>query len=452
MPLASRTGEVKYRMKGEPGADAYMITTSVSQIYQNMSGSFNPSTFRCYGYQGKSPATGMYLQVWGSSDNQNWTYITYRQLTAGNNYLDVSVESDYKYYIVRMYDHNPSTDIDAELEFFASATISVIKDGEPGAQGNPGAKMRMRKWTSGTYYMRGSGSEEWYDIVEYNNRLYLCMVSHTSSSYNSPISGTGHWEIAQNWTFIATKLLLAEKITADMINADGITAKNVDITGKITATSGSFTGEIIATSGSIGGIKIENGYIGTNYSNRGLYISNDMVSVRFSKTIARIGYDVGNIFTAGNMAAYFSCEETPSVSGVVSTNVGVNIYVKGANAYDNAVHSGNHALYILKGDICGFRLRTRRVNASMTLDKMDSNIVVVKKDITLTLPTSDVEDGQMYFIRNHSDGNVRINGRVSALDDPSITGSYVDLGAGYLAILMYDKVNNKWLANRCDNW
>lgn len=277
MPLASRTGEVKYRMKGEPGADAYMITTSVSQIYQNMSGSFYPSTFRCYGYQGKSPATGMYLQVWGSSDNQNWTYITYRQLTAGNNYLDVSVKSAYKYYIIRLYDHNPSTDIDAEPEFFASATISVIKDGEPGAQGNPGAKMRMRKWTSGTYYMRGSDSEEWYDIVEYNNRLYLCMVSHTSSSYNSPISGTGHWEIAQNWTFIATKLLLAEKITADMINADGITAKNVDITGKITATSGSFKGEITATSGKIGGFTIESGRLVWKAKD---YFGNDSRSVK----------------------------------------------------------------------------------------------------------------------------------------------------------------------------
>ena len=227
--------------------------------------------------------------------------------------------------------------------------------------------------------------------------------------------------------------------------------QDVDIKGNVTATGGSFYGEVTATSGSIGGIKIENGYIGTIYSSNGLYISNDMVSVRYSKTTARIGYDVGNVFTLGSMAGYFSCEET-HYTGDYSPNVGLNVYATGAIAKDDLAYSGNHALYITKGDICGFRLRTRRVNASMTLDKMDSNIIAVTKDITLTLPTSDVEDGQMYFIRNLTDGNVRINGRVSVLDDPSITGSYADLGAGYLAILMYDKVNNKWLANRCDNW
>ena len=54
----------------------------------------------------------------------------------------------------------------------------------------------------------------------------------------------GFWESAQEWTFIATKLLLAEKINAEQINADGIKAKNVDIEGNINATSGTFKGEI----------------------------------------------------------------------------------------------------------------------------------------------------------------------------------------------------------------
>lgn len=240
MPLASRTGEVKYRIKGKPGADAYNLITTVSQVYQTATGTFNPNSFTAYAYQGKELAIGMYLQCWGSSDNENWTYISYRQITSSNTGLTVNVSNSYKYYIVRLYDHNPSTNIDAEPYFFASATIPVIKDGEPGAQGNPGAKMRMRTWASGTYYMRGVGTEEWYDVVEYEGRLYLCRVSHTASTSNSPATDTGYWESAQNWTFIATKLLLAERIKADMIDADGITAKGVDIEGKITATSGTF--------------------------------------------------------------------------------------------------------------------------------------------------------------------------------------------------------------------
>lgn len=227
MPLASRTGEVKYRIKGTPGADAYNLITTVSQVYQTATGTFNPNSFTAYAYQGKELAVGMYLQCWGSSDNENWTYISYRQITLSNTGLTVNVSSSYKYYIVRLYDHNPSINIDAEPNFLASATVPVIKDGEPGAQGNPGAKMRMRTWASGTYYMRGVGTEEWYDVVEYESRLYLCRVSHTASSSNSPATDTGYWEIAQNWTFIATKLLLAERIKANQIESEKLVSKQV---------------------------------------------------------------------------------------------------------------------------------------------------------------------------------------------------------------------------------
>ena len=62
------------------------------------------------------------------------------------------------------------------------------------------------------------------------------------------------------------------------------------------------------------------------------------------------------------------------------------------------ITSGNHALYLAKGDICGFRLRTRRIAKSTTLSTMDSIIIAIR-DITLTMPSSP-EDGQMYFIRN----------------------------------------------------
>lgn len=83
----------------------------------------------------------------------------------------------------------------------------------------------------------------------YNDKLYLCTKTHTSESgTNDPVTSIngylGFWESAQEWTFVATKLLLAEKIKASQIDADGIKAKNVDIEGKITATSGMFSGDI----------------------------------------------------------------------------------------------------------------------------------------------------------------------------------------------------------------
>lgn len=114
--------------------------------------------------------------------------------------------------------------------------------------GKQGAKLRMRTWAEGVEYLQGADGEEFYDVVVYNNKLYLCTKTHTSDSNNNPsssISGyLGFWESAQEWTFIATKLLLAEKINAEQINADRIKAKNVDIEGKINATSGTFKGEI----------------------------------------------------------------------------------------------------------------------------------------------------------------------------------------------------------------
>ena len=115
-----------------------------------------------------------------------------------------------------------------------------------GAQGGKGAKMRMREWSSGTKYLQGKDGEDFYDIVLYNSKLYLCLKSHTASSSNNPVTSInnylGYWEIAQEWTFVATKLLLTEKIVASQIDANGIVAKNVDLSGKITATSGKIGG------------------------------------------------------------------------------------------------------------------------------------------------------------------------------------------------------------------
>lgn len=115
--------------------------------------------------------------------------------------------------------------------------------------GKQGAKMRMRTWSSDTEYLSGADGEEFYDVVVYNDKLYLCTKTHTSESgTNDPVTSIngylGFWESAQEWTFVATKLLLAEKIKASQIDADGIKAKNVDIEGKITATSGMFSGDI----------------------------------------------------------------------------------------------------------------------------------------------------------------------------------------------------------------
>lgn len=116
--------------------------------------------------------------------------------------------------------------------------VNYLQKGEPG---DKGARLRMRDWSAGQSHLCGSAGEEWYDVVLHKNLLYLCNKSHTSSSANNPqtsvANNLGYWEKAQDWTFVATKLLLAERIKAEDIDADNLVAKNVDIEGSITASS-----------------------------------------------------------------------------------------------------------------------------------------------------------------------------------------------------------------------
>lgn len=384
MPLASRTGEVKYRIKGTPGADAYNLITTVSQVYQTATGTFNPNSFTAYAYQGKELAIGMYLQCWGSSDNENWTYISYRLITYSNTGLTVNVSRTYKYYIVRLYDHNPSTNIDAEPNFLASATVPVIKDGEPGAQGNPGAKMRMRTWASGTYYMRGVGTEEWYDVVEYEGRLYLCRVSHTASSSNSPATDTGYWETAQNWTFIATKLLLAEKIKANMIDADGITAKDVNLTGNITATSGKVGGWTISGNDLI------------------CYGFNTRINVEASGSrFMRINY-------AEDVMCYIRSDGSTALRlatyGENNNTIGLSVFCNAAG-YGKAIEAYGNVMLHARPDesvsIKGLMLNIRGVSTSQDVLRND-DYLLCSGNITIKFPTPQSSQGKVYHIRRSS--------------------------------------------------
>lgn len=194
---------------------------------------------------------------------------TIEVLTAGTGFSVISKYSNRSYTPIvkasgsvseqKMYTYTADTDCQIVVSVYHLSSYSVkITSGTWSAWSTPvlknswgkqGAKMRMRTWSSNTEYLSGADGEEFYDVVIYLEKLYLCTKTHTSKSgTNDPVTSIngylGFWESAQEWTFIATKLLLAEKINAEQINADGIKAKNVDIEGKINATSGTFKGEI----------------------------------------------------------------------------------------------------------------------------------------------------------------------------------------------------------------
>lgn len=162
---------------------------------------------------------------------------------------------------------------------YGSWSTPVLKN----SWGKQGAKMRMRTWSSNTEYLSGADGEEFYDVVIYLEKLYLCTKTHTSKSgTNDPVTSIngylGFWESAQEWTFIATKLLLAEKINAEQINADGIKAKNVDIEGKITATSGI-----------LGGFTVTQSAIGSTDVGDSLLLMRNGISFNNNKKTAGIG-------------------------------------------------------------------------------------------------------------------------------------------------------------------
>lgn len=142
-------------------------------------------------------------------------------------------------------------------------------------KGNKGAKLRMRDWDVNVKYLSGEKDELFYDVVLYKSKLYLCLVSHTSiSGVNDPITSVsqqkGFWEIAQEWVFIATKLLLAEKINANQIDVESLYVKHLD------GADGTFSGELKAATGSFeGSLNIANGKIVFNNDGSGFIAKQD---------------------------------------------------------------------------------------------------------------------------------------------------------------------------------
>ncbi len=158
--------------------------------------------------------------------------------------------------------------------------------------------MRQREWAANVSYLSGNeDGEEFYDIAIYDRKLYLCIKSHTSNNTPPPTSISQHeglWVTAQDWTFVATKLLLAEKITADQIDVDSIFSGTIKANN---ATIQDFNAtNVKITSGTIGGFEIADGRIGVEDITKGIgiIISTNAIGVHLDnrmtgKVIAGLG-------------------------------------------------------------------------------------------------------------------------------------------------------------------
>lgn len=310
-------------------------------------------------------------------------------------------------------------------------------------RGTKGALMREHDgFESGSYkYLSGSGAEAYVDVVCDNRKWYQCTKTYTSSS---PSVTDGHWSLMNNYTSIATQLLLAENATINMLGSNQINLYNptggamfgsfrvVDddndyalwLGGK-DGKSASFAvtrgGAIKATAGTIGSFTIrelQGGYYDffANYEGVANFSAPSSISLNSQGILASTGIP-------GNGARFFFgnsefTNDAPSwgngalqVSlnfqyGADTSQTAANISVMGkssstATALQLSATGGlnNHAIVIRGGDVIGLRPSFVRLAANyQTLTEYHHTIECYNTSaITIYLPSSP-KYGQCYTI------------------------------------------------------
>lgn len=326
-------------------------------------------------------------------------------------------------------------------------------------RGTKGALMREHDgFESGSYkYLSGSGAEAYVDVVCDNRKWYQCTKTYTSSS---PSVTDGHWSLMNNYTSIATQLLLAENATINMLGSNQINLYNptggamfgsfrvVDddndyalwLGGK-DGKSASFAvtrgGAIKATAGTIGSFTIrelQGGYYDffANYGGVADFSAPSSISLNSQGILASTG-------SPGNGARFFFgnsefTNDAPSwgngalqVSlnfqyGADTSQTAANIYVMGkssstATALQLSATGGlnNHAIAIRDGDVAGLRPSFVRITSNYTLTEYNHTVACDNTSaITLTLPSSP-KLGQFYTVIQQG-GRVTLSANISIYD------------------------------------
>lgn len=231
------------------------------------------------------------------------------------------------------------------------------------------------------------------------------------------------------------------------------------ITSRLIATNADITGNIIAKTGSIGQFNIDGIWLrarGTDYSMAlsaaafqlecSDHTTGDGVLDNVHLYMAAYPSAVYNSFEVLNIESNFTTKSPTSTF----TNTGIYLNITGAIKSWNP-YGGNHALYIEHGDICGFRLFTRRITGEYNINIKDS--VILCWNATLTLP-AEPEDGQIYFIKQIYSGAITL--KVGASDHYINDGrtNKKDLwrwDSGTIVIVIWDYLNKCWHAGFTNN-
>ena len=297
--------------------------------------------------------------------------------------------------------------------------------------GDKGAKMRMGEWKSDVSYLCGNPGEYFYDIVIYNSELYLCLISHTSSASNNPqtsvASGLGYWALATEWDFVATKLLLTDKILANQIDATGLKAVDVDISGKITATEGE-----------IGGFTI---------GQRSLSCTNKYASIDCEFSGTRFLHINSNSFPG--MLDVRSDDSKHAIRiQEYGTKNGIDIVCNGSGkAIDSA---GEVLLEARPGEkitVKGLHMNVREISASGSIYSNDDIVFFSNSsEITVSMPSAYTYSGKFLVLKRKGTGGVKLTGAFSHPDNINNVSGY-ELTAGTYMMISY---GSAWIVARCD--
>lgn len=371
--------------------------------------------------------------------------------------------------------------------------------GDQGVQGIQGCIIRDSEWTTGVTYRNDealTSGTRYIDIVMVRNNsavdgwdVYKCIKTHTSSS-SITYTNTTYWTELSNVGPIYTSLIIAKNASLDFVQGNELIIKDsnnnvvagltggsskeagttpvriwagggvpgsapfrVDQEGNLVATKANITGTITATGGNIGGFNISTSSMESVSRNNAMLLSANLVRFTGSYSSVFIGADTFPSSSGGAILCPSRISVNRNITNTAYGNVGMYFDIQGSHAYDDNdfQYTGNHALYIVKGDICGFRLRLRRISKSTTLSVMDSVIMAVTSRITLTVPST-AEDGQFYWIRNVSGGDVTIAGTNLVGWNSGEVSTSIGLAKSKAAAMYYDKHNNKWFMNWIDCW
>ena len=447
----------------EPSA-SYWLDSPVSTINFTSTGTPSPSAF----------VVTMKQNIGGNVSDTNRFYLVARKYNGSwlahvgatlNSQISVPATAGYTQFAVRAY--KSASDANAwNNNFVAEKGVGVAKNGDIGATGATGAFPRDRGvWASGQTYVWNA---DYRDKVIYliGGVYYNFLVKNYGASVTSaPTSANGdsNWEAMQKFVNIATDTLFADgaNVAGFMFknnvlkshNDEGETLLINGVTGYFKCKNAEITGTITSTKGNIGGFTISSASLEAVSGNNAMLLSANLVRFTGSYSSVFIGADTFPSSSGGAILCPSRISVNRNITNTAYGNVGMYFDIQGSHAYDDNdfQYTGNHALYIVKGDICGFRLRLRRISKSTTLSVMDSVIMAVTSGITLSVPST-AEDGQFYWIRNVSGGDVTIAGTNLVGWNSGEVSTSIGLAKSKAAAMYYDKHNNKWFMNWIDCW